>query len=149
MNQHRVREQFDEVKELQNRIACLLDRPDIDEYNDRFDGRTNSKWAFALSVRCMKLVRSLHYACWLFFLRKISPQVGAAWDKLKALLIFNLRHWMNFKTCVQQKYCQLHLMQTKLSTDKNIRMNNYYLNNKNLRIKYFISKSHPTFEWHI
>ena len=51
MNQHRVREQFDEVKELQNRIAGLLDRPDIDEHNDRLDGKTNSKWAFALSVR--------------------------------------------------------------------------------------------------
>ena len=51
MNQHKVREQFDEVKELQDRIAGLLDRPDIDEYNDRFDGKTNSKWSFALSVR--------------------------------------------------------------------------------------------------
>merc|ERR1712131_402736 len=50
MNQHKVREQFDEVKELQNRIAGLLDRPDIDEYNDRFDGKTNSKWSFALST---------------------------------------------------------------------------------------------------
>lgn len=33
-------------------------------------------------------------------------------------LIRYFRHWMNFKKCVKQKYCRLHLMQTKPSKDE-------------------------------
>ena len=45
-----IRDRFDEVDSLNSRLNRLLNRPDIDEMNDRMEVKKNTKWNYGLSV---------------------------------------------------------------------------------------------------
>ena len=45
-----IRDRFDEVDSLNDRLNRLLNRPDIDEMNDRMEVKKNTKWNYGLSV---------------------------------------------------------------------------------------------------
>ena len=45
-----IRDRFDEVHSLNSRLNRLLNRPDIDEMNDRIEVKKNTKWDYGLSV---------------------------------------------------------------------------------------------------
>lgn len=44
-----IRDRFDEVDSLNSRLNRLLNRPDIDEMNERMEVKKNSKWNYGLS----------------------------------------------------------------------------------------------------
>ena len=45
-----IRDRFDEVDSLNSRLNRLLNRPDIDEMNDKIEVKKNTKWNYGLSV---------------------------------------------------------------------------------------------------
>ena len=45
-----IRDRFDEVDSLNDRLNRLLNRPDIDEMNDRMEVKKNTKWNYGLIV---------------------------------------------------------------------------------------------------
>ena len=45
-----IRDRFDDVHSLNDRLNRLLNRPDIDEMNNRMEVKKNTKWDSGLSV---------------------------------------------------------------------------------------------------
>ena len=57
-----IRDRFDEVHCLNDRLHRLLNRPDIDEMNNRIEVKKNTKWDSGLSVSKTTRINNINIA---------------------------------------------------------------------------------------
>ena len=71
-----IRDRFDEVHNLNSRLNRLLNRPDIDEMNDKIEVKKNTKWNYGLSHMddLMSICKTKTLPC-TFDLKKFSPTI--------------------------------------------------------------------------
>merc|ERR1712131_63402 len=71
-----IRDRFDEVHSLNSRLNRLLNRPDIDEMNDRIEVKKNTKWDYGLSHMddLMSICKTKTLPC-IFDLKKFTPTI--------------------------------------------------------------------------